>query len=178
MKTKKLSGFLLAQAMVAVVITILCVFTLGCVLTLLKRANKVNHHTNEAVFSYVQLKNFIDNSEYIYTVPEYSTNYKVVFDRKAKKTSQNQKPSENRYRLEQYNDMIRLTTSITGGHMPLLFNVKNARFKTDERHFEMEVIEKDNRKTQFTFKTMLRPKEDKTTNEKKKIEEKTQKATS
>lgn len=168
LKNKKnlLSGFLLLDAIFSVVITILCVFTLKCTLNLLKNANKIDHHTDEVVFSYVQFNNWLNNSEYVYTRPKINSNPLVTFDRKPKKDTADEYV-EKLYDLELYQNMIRLTTE-QGGHMPLLLHVRKADFATSDTQIKVDLVESDRRRTQWFFKTDKRPaKEIKDENNKK-----------
>ena len=56
-------GFILAEAVFAVFVTILVVLILQNLVKSLTLANKVQHRTDDVVFSYVQLNRFIKEKQ-------------------------------------------------------------------------------------------------------------------
>ena len=156
----KPKGFILAEAVFAVFITLIVVLILQNLLKSLTLANKVQHRTDDIVFSYVQLNRFIKEKQNVkaFTLPERSNSEKAVFkkiDAQGKDTI---------YRLTQYKNMLRVTTP-EGGHMPLLLDVKRSSFTTNDRMLKIEVTETDGRKSELYFKFNSRP----TKNEKEKV---------
>lgn len=146
-------GFILAEAVFAVFVTLLVVLILQNLVKSLTLANKVQHRTDDVVFSYVQLNRFIKEkqNERIYTLPERSNSEKAVF----KKSDAQGKDTI--YRLTQYKKMLRVTTP-EGGHMPLLLNVNKSSFTTANRLLKIKVTEADGRKSELYFKFGSRPK--------------------
>lgn len=53
-------------------------------------------------------------------------------------------------------DMIRLTTEVNG-HMPLILNVNNCNFETNDDQIKINILEKDNRETELYFKLDKKP---------------------
>lgn len=160
-KTKKINinkkpGFLLSEAMVALVITIAIMFTLKGLLQNLKTANSWNMHQDEIAYAYVQFDRFLhaNKSDKSYTEQKYSNAKKSCFAIKSGKELKH-------YAIQQYQSMIRVTTN-KGGHMPLLLNVSDAKFETSTDTIKILIIEKDQRKSELVFKL----KEEKTINEK------------
>lgn len=148
----KTKGFILAEAVFAVFVTLVVVLILQNLVKSLTLVNKVQHRTDDIVFSYVQLNRFIKEkqNEKVFTLPERSNSEKAVFkkiDAQGKDTI---------YRLTQYKNMLRVTTP-EGGHMPLLLDVKRASFTTNDRMLKIEVTETDGRKSELYFKFNSRP---------------------
>lgn len=144
MKFAKQPGFLLVDALFAVLVTALCIFTLNNLLMCIKSSEKINHHSNEIVFSYVQFNNFLHDGKAVYTEPDKGNFKKCVF------TKIDKSGGEKTYRIEQYQDMIRVT-STNGGHMPLILHIRAAQFKTEENKILIRVTEHDNRKSDLLF---------------------------
>lgn len=148
----KSKGFILAEAMFSVLITLIVVLMLQNLLKTLTLANKAHHKTDDVVFSYVQLNRFINEEKGIkaYTLPKDSNFSKAVF------VKTNKKNETTTYYLTLYKDMVRVTTP-KGGHMPLLLNVEKADFLTKDRLIKINVMEKDGRKSELYFKFNSRP---------------------
>ena len=161
----KTKGFILAEAVFAVFITLIVVLILQNLLKSLTLANKVQHRTDDIVFSYVQLNRFIKgkSSQRVFTLPERSNSEKAVFE----KIDAHGKDTI--YRLTQYKKMLRVTTP-EGGHMPLLLNVKKSSFTTRDKMLQINVTEADGRKSELYFKFGTRPK-----NKEKELNEQKQK---
>ena len=164
MKLKN-KGFILAEAMLSVLITLIVVLLLQNLLKTLTLANKAHHKTDDIVFSYVQLNRFINEEKdtKVYTLPKESNFSKAVF------VKTNMKEKASTYYLGLYKDMLRVTTP-KGGHMPLLLNVKKANFHTRDKQIKINVTENDGRKSELYFKFDSRP-----TLKKKVLNEKKQK---
>lgn len=143
----KNKGFVLAEAMFAVIITLLIVLVLQNLLKTIMLSDKADHKTDNVVFAYVQFNRFLhdDDTKLAYPFPEISTSrqagiVKVDHDNKSKI-----------YKLNFYKNMVRVTTP-DGGHMPLLLEVKKANFVTTNNHIKISITEKDNRSTEIYFK--------------------------
>lgn len=151
MKSKsKLLGFSVAEAILALLITVICIELLIGILGCLKSAHENKEPINEIAFSYVQLENFLKEEGHVEVNMAASNSGNVILKKKiGEKDGQ---PLFHSYSLEQYKDMIRMT-GINGGHMPLLMNIKTASFVYGEDYFEIKVVEKDNRKSNLRFKT-------------------------
>ncbi|WP_277151822.1 ComGF family competence protein [Lactobacillus sp. ESL0701] len=158
MKLKN-KGFMLAEVMFAVFVTLLVVLMLQNLLKSMTLANKAEHHTDDVVFSYVQLNRFLhdDHTKLAYIDVANSTS------KKAKIVKIDQDNSETTYLLTFYKNMIRATT-VEGGHMPLLLNISQANFITHPGQLKINVTEDDGRKSELYFKLARQP-EKKTKNE-------------
>lgn len=154
MKMIKIKGFLLAEAVFSIFVTILVISILQGLLKSIQTCNEQAHQADEIAYSYVQLRRFLNdgNSKIVYTEPNDSQN-KVVLIKVLKNGS---KETNKRYVLQKYGSMIRSTTP-EGGHMPLILNVKRAIFNTADGNFRITVVEKDNRKSDLVFKVDKRP---------------------
>lgn len=153
-KLHQQKGFLLIEAVFSVFITLLIMFSLRDLVTSLKTMQKVNHHTDEVAFAYVQLDRFFNDKKAVtYALPKYSNSSKAIFCRIENGEKKN-------FVIEQYQDMIRTKTN-SGGHMPLLLDVDHAEFHTEERQIKLWIKEKDGRRTELIFKLSPRPKESK-----------------
>lgn len=149
-KKQRLSGFLMIEAIFSVFITLLIVLVLQAMVKNLTTYKKYNRPTNEISFAYVQLDRFLhEKGSQIYTVPRISNSKRSVFckEKSGKKTF---------YIIKQYKDMIRLTTEVNG-HMPLILNVNNCNFETNDDQIKINILEKDNRETELYFKLDKKP---------------------
>lgn len=155
-------GFLLAEALFSVFATLLVVLILQNLLKSTTLANKINHKTDDVVFSYVQFNRFLKKQKfkYCYTKPAESTFKNADFEIISKNNEQKF------YSINFYKNMIRVTTP-EGGHMPLLINVSRASFFTKDEQIKIKVTEKDGRQSEIYLKFDPKPKKEKR-NEKKK----------
>lgn len=144
MKNQYQQAFLLTDAIFAIAVTALCLFSLSNLLLCTKSMQKSSFHKNEIVYSYVQFDNFLHNEKRVYTQPTESSFKRAVFT----KTFQN--GSQKTYRIEQYRNLVRVTTT-KGGHMPLLLNVQRATFVTGKQNIIIHVIEKSGKKSDLHF---------------------------
>ncbi|WP_206487071.1 ComGF family competence protein [Lactobacillus acetotolerans] len=154
--TLKSRGFLLAEAIFSVFVTLIVVLILQNLLQSLKTANGADHHTDNIVFAYVQFNRFLqdDDTKYVYTLPSSSNFTKAAFV-KVKKDGE-----KKTYNLSLYKNMVRSST-VNGGHMPLLLDVRAANFTTKDKQVKIDVTERDGRKSQLCFKLDPKPKEEK-----------------
>ncbi|WEV39215.1 ComGF family competence protein [Lactobacillus sp. ESL0680] len=159
-------GFMLAEAMFAVLITLLVVLMLQNLLKNMTLANKAEHRTDDVVFSYVQFNRFLHDrhTKLAYVDVANSTS------KKAQIVKVDQDNNETIYLLTFYKNMIRATTP-EGGHMPLLLNVSQSNFVTRSGQLRINVTEDDGRKSELYFKLAKQP-------EKKAKNEQTKKAKS
>lgn len=149
-KYTKLLGFSVAEAILALLITALCIEMLIGILGCLKNANKKRAPINEVAFSYIQLEKFFKEQGHLEVDTGSSNSQKIIL--KKKTGEKNKRPKFKVYSLEKYDDMIRMT-GYQRGHMPLLLNIKTASFKYGEDFFEIQVTEQDKRKSKLRFKT-------------------------
>lgn len=162
-------AFTLAEAIFSIFISILVIFILQNLLVNLKTANKSSHRSDNIVFTYVQFNRFLqEDSSITYLLPESSNSIRVKF---VKETSSGKKKAKTIYVLEKYKDMIRTTTA-SGGHMPLLLNIRDANFATQDRQLKVNVIENDGRRSELYFKFDPKPKEDEKKSKKIKTKDK------
>lgn len=159
----KSNGFLLADAVFAVFVTLLAVVTLQNMLKSMATADKAHHRTDDIVFAYVQFDHFLkEDAKTVYLFPA-GTNSRQVAIKKVNQSGKTQV-----YILASYKDMIRMRTP-EGGHMPLLLNVKKASFISKDQQIKINVVEKDGRSSEIYFKLDAKPKA--TKNEKRKNDE-------
>lgn len=159
----KSNGFLLADAVFAVFVTLLTVVTLQNMLKSMTTADKAHHRADDIVFAYVQFDHFLkEDAKTVYLFPAGTNSRQVAI----KKVSQRGKTQV--YILASYKDMIRMRTP-EGGHMPLLLNVKKASFISKDQQTKISVVEKDGRSSEIYFKLDAKPKT--TKNEKRKNDE-------
>lgn len=149
-RNTKLLGFSVAEAILALLITALCVEMLIGILGCLKNANKKRDPINEIAFSYIQLEKFLKEQGHVEVDTASSNSREIIL--KKKTGEKNKRPEFKIYSLEKYDDMIRMT-GYQRGHMPLLLNIRSASFKYGEDFFELQVTEKDKRKSNLRFKT-------------------------
>lgn len=159
---KKSRGFLLAEAIFSVFITVIIVLILQNLLQNLRSAEKLGHKTDEVAFAYVQFDRFLHDDAISYSVPNKSHAEMAVFTRVTKKGEKSS------YALEVYTKngkkMLRTTTSV-GGHMPLLVNLRKADLSTNKEQIKINLTEKDGRKSQLIFKMDDKPKKNETKDE-------------
>lgn len=146
-------GFLLAEAIFAVFITLVIVLTLQGLIKTVTLSERAEHRTDDVVFAYVQFNHFLTNEEvkaaYIY--PQSSNSRQAAIEKV------NNDGQSNIYLLTHYKNMIRVTTP-EGGHMPLLLNVKKAYFVTQNCQIKIMLTENDGRKSEICFKLDKKPK--------------------
>lgn len=161
-------AFTLAEAIFSIFISILVILILQNLLLSLKTANNSTHRTDDVVFAYVQFNRFLhEDGGIVYALPKLSTSTKAKL---VKRETDDKKKIEKTYILEKYKDMIRSTTN-SGGHMPLLLNVRDADFYVKDEQLKINVVEKDGRRSELYFKLDPKPKEEKKKDEKIKTKE-------
>ena len=117
----KSKGFMLAEAMFSLFITMMVLLILQNLLLSVKKANlNQNQHVNEVAYAYVQLENFM----------------------RADKTT---------YRIEYYKKNVLKVSGAGKGYMPLLFNVEKAAFKTTKDSIIIRVTEKNKGASDLVF---------------------------
>lgn len=151
-KIKKLirsrnNGFLIAEAIYSVMVTLLIVVTLQGLIKTITVSNHLQHHTDDIVFSYVQFNQFLADEDVktVFAFPEASNSRQAAVEKVTKDGE------SNIYLLTHYKNMIRVTTP-EGGHMPLLLNIKRAFFVTKNRQIKITITEEDGRKSEIYFK--------------------------
>lgn len=143
-KFMKIKAFMLIEAIFSVFITMLIVLILQNLVMNMNNSQKLGHRTNEVAYAYVQLERFF-NEGYSYPEPKSSNSLRSVF------VKIDHKGQRSHYAIEQYHEMVRVTGT-SGGHMPLILNVKHASFKTKKEQIAIKVIEKDGRQSELIFK--------------------------
>lgn len=149
MKSTKLKAFTIAEAMLAILMTIICIEILQGCLGIVKKSEQLKEPTNEIVYSYVQLNEFLKEKEHVEIDQEKSFATQLIL--KSLVSKKDEKPVFRSYRLEKYKKMIRLTSS-DGGHIPLLFNVRSCRFIFDKDEFTIQVTEDNGKNSELIFK--------------------------
>lgn len=143
---KRTKGFLLAEAMFSLFVTILVIMILQNLLFSIKTINH-QQRSNDLAYAYVQLNRFLHDDETVSIEPAKSNHNHAVF---CKLTKERGKIKKKEYVLEHYDSMLRMTT-LSAGHMPLLLQVKEANFATRKDQIEIILREKDGRFSHLAF---------------------------
>lgn len=142
----KSKGFMLAEAMFSLFITMMVLLILQNLLLSVKKANlNQNQHVNEVAYAYVQLENFMraDKIKAVYPVT------KLAISNSASFKCIDQKGDATTYRIEYYKKNV---LKVSGaGYMPLLFNVEKAAFKTTKDSIIIRVTEKNKGASDLVF---------------------------
>ncbi|WP_056941453.1 hypothetical protein [Lactobacillus hamsteri] len=99
-------GFLLAEAVFSIFITLIVVLTLQGLLKNLKIADAEKHQADEMAYTYIQFNRFLHNND----GKKYYLDKKYTDFKKAVIRQYERKNEEKTYRIEQYKKMIRVTT--------------------------------------------------------------------
>lgn len=151
---KKIRAFSVAEAVLAVFVTILCINLLVNLLGNVKSADKHHDPINNVAMSYVQLERFLKDDGPFEVDLKNSASKQVMLKHRI-----GEKDGEpvygDSYYLEHYKNMIRMRKSGagSGGHMPLVLNISKASFSHGEDYFRIHLTETDKRKSTLTFKT-------------------------
>lgn len=145
-------GFLLAEAVFSIFITLIVVLTLQGLLKNLKIADEEEHQVDEMAYTYIQFNSFLHNND----GKKYYLDNKYTDFKKAVIRQYERKNEQKTYRIEQYKKMIRVTT-IKGGHMPLVLNVDRAKFFAKGNLLKIIITEKDGRVSELYFKLDPKP---------------------
>lgn len=148
---RKQKAFTLAEAMLAILITILCMQILYSVLSVLKHSDKEKEPINEVAYAYVQMNNFLKENEHTEIDTTYSNSQKIILKVLDKKASVD-KPIFKRYVITGYKDMIRVQ-GIDGGHLPLILNVSKVNFSYGKTIFKISFDEKKMGHSELIFQT-------------------------
>lgn len=165
---KKIKGFTLLEAVFAIAVTILCAQILFGLIGTLRKINRQKTGVNEISYSYVQINNFLKESEHVEVSTTGSDPTKIVLRKLSDKKKKNGDLIYDTCVIDMSsNDVLRMRTD-EGGHMPLLFQVKKIKCSTSKDSFSILVTEKDGRQSEMFFKTDLpKKKENKIQDEKK-----------
>lgn len=165
---KKIKGFTLLEAVLAIAVTILCAQILFGLIGTLRKVNRQKTGVNEISYSYVQINNFLKESGHVEVSTTGSDPTKIVLRKLSDKKKKNGDLIYDTYVIDMSsNDVLRMRTD-EGGHMPLLFQVKKIKCSTSKDSFSILVTEKDGRQSEMFFKTDLpKKKENKIQDEKK-----------
>ncbi len=148
----KIKGFTMIEAVLALVIVSFCLVTQSVLMAPLKSIGRLKNESNEILYSYVQLDQFLKKKGPFELDHEQSTDKEVhlipVTASKDDAVKVDEKAKS--YRIQKYGDMIRLTGD-TQGHMPLFVGIKDAVFVVHENQLTILITEKDNRKTQWHY---------------------------
>lgn len=155
-RRKKTKGFLLAEAMFSIFVTILVISILQNLLLSMKTANR-QQKTNDLAYAYVQLDRFLHDDAPAYPILEKSNSERTVFYKKIKEKG---KIRKKQYAIEHYDSMIRMTT-LSAGHMPLLLHVEKADFLTKPGRIVINIHEEDGRFSQLVFRLEKEPTDEK-----------------
>ena len=146
----KVRAFSIAEAILALFITALCIEMLIGILGIVKKADKQVAPINEVAFSYIQLKEFLNDEGHVEIDTIHSNSHQIILKKQIGEKDKH--PIFRNYCIEEYRNMIRLTGA-DGGHMPLIMNLRKSSFKYDKEYFEIYLQESDRRNSVLRFKT-------------------------
>ncbi|MCH3906540.1 MAG: ComGF family competence protein [Lactobacillus sp.] len=170
---KKRSAFSLVEVVISLAVTVLCVLMIsdlfGCFKLLQAEPEKNLSQDSEIFYGYAQLDRFLHKGEWCRIETKRSDSYRILFT--IKDPGKNGKKKT--YTLSRYQQMLRLTNQFGQGHMPLIMNVRNAKFSCTETTMLVSVKEKNGKWTDLYFEVPPAPAEEKKEDAKK--SEKTEK---
>ena len=151
---KKIKAFSIAEAVLAIFVTILCINLLVNLLANIKSADRRHEPINNVAMAYVQLDRFLKDDG-PFEVDSDKSRFNQIVIRKRTGEKDGEPIYGDRYNLEHYKNMIRMRKydSGTGGHMPLILKISRASFSYGEDYFKINLTESDKRKSDLTFKT-------------------------
>lgn len=154
---KKPGAFSLVEAVISLAVTILCVLTIAqlfsCFKLLQTEPEKNMSQDNEIFYGYVQLDRFLNKGEWCRIETDRSDSYRILFTIK----DPGKKGKKKTYTLSRYQRMLRLTNQFGQGHMPLIMNVSNAKFKCNRTSMLVSVKERNGKWTDLYFKVTPPP---------------------
>ncbi|WP_164509311.1 ComGF family competence protein [Companilactobacillus jidongensis] len=128
---------MLAEAVIALLVTVM---TLGILQQSLQIVKKVESNTRSEVLRW-HVSNERIQDLFLYAKVLNSTEQKIVFE----------VSEDKRYSIESYKngDMLRMTGAESGGHMPILVNLKHIKFEQKESIYIIHTIDKFDRKSEM-----------------------------
>lgn len=163
----KTKGFVLAEAIFSLFVTMLVLFILQNLLLSVKKANlSENQHMNEVAYAYVQLDRYMYDEDTKMVYP-------LVNEGKAKSATfvkVNKDKSEVEYKIEYYlsKRVLKVSKSNGGGYMPLIFNVQSAKFITRKDKIIIRINEYNKGESDLVFQLDEEPDEDRNVRKNKK----------
>ena len=157
----KTKGFVLAEAIFSLFVTMLVLFILQNLLLSVKKANlSENQHMNEVAYEYVH----DEDTKMVYP---------LVNEGKAKSATfvkVNKDKSEVEYKIEYYlsKRVLKVSKSNGGGYMPLIFNVQSAKFITRKDKIIIRINEYNKGESDLVFQLDEEPDEDRNVRKNKK----------
>ncbi len=147
---QRIKGFMLAETMLGLLVTVFSVMIMQNLVLQLKTGAQSNFRDDQLAFAYVQLDRFLkgEKNEVVYMALEESTPKQAVL---YKGKGQRKKEDQQKYIIQQYRNMVRVTTP-ESGHMPLVLRVAKARFKTEAGYLQIDIDGQDGRKSELRFK--------------------------
>ena len=148
---KKQKAFTLAEAILAILITIICMQILYSTLSVLKYSDSEKEPINEVAYAYVQMNNFLKENKHTEIDTTYSNSKKIILKVLDEKSSVDQ-PIFKRYVITDYKDMVRMQ-GIDGGHLPLILNVSKVNFSYGKTRFKISFAEKKMGHSELIYRT-------------------------
>lgn len=147
---QKIKGFMLAETMLSLIVTAFAVMIMQNLVFQLKMGSRSNFSDDQLAFAYVQLDRFLkgEKNEVVVAAPDESTSKQAVF---YKLDKQQKKENRQKYLLQQYKNMVRVTTP-EAGHMPLVLRVEKATFKTSKNYLQININSQDGRQSELQLK--------------------------
>ena len=163
----KTKGFMLAEAIFSLFVTMLVLFILQNLLLSVKKANlSENQHINEVAYAYVQLDQYLDDEDtkIVYPLVNEGKGRSATF------VKVNKDKSEIEYKIEYYlpKRVIKVSKSDGGGYMPLIFNVQSAKFITRKDKIIIRINEYNKGESDLVFQLDEEPDEDRNVKRNKK----------
>ena len=163
----KTKGFMLAEAIFSLFVTMLVLFILQNLLLSVKKANlSENQHINEVAYAYVQLDQYLhdEDTKMVYPLVNEGKGRSATF------VKVNKDKSEIEYKIEYYlpKHVIKVSKSDGGGYMPLIFNVQSAKFITRKDKIIIRINEYNKGESDLVFQLDEEPDEDRNVKRNKK----------
>ncbi|MBP2057867.1 competence protein ComGF [Lactobacillus colini] len=150
MKLNKLKGFTIAEAILALMITLMCFTILQNTLGIIKNSEKLKDPANNVAYSYMQLDKFLKRKKHVEIYPDSSNGARIVLKTLVSEKD-NGEPVFDTYVIESYHNMVRMS-GIDGGHVPLLLNLRSSHFSYDIDEFTISVNEEEGGRSELVFK--------------------------
>ncbi|WP_334330300.1 competence type IV pilus minor pilin ComGF [Companilactobacillus sp. HBUAS59699] len=137
MRKHRRKGFILAEAVIALLVTVMI---LGILQQSLQIVKKVQSNTRSEVLRW-HIYNERIQDLFLHSKVTKMADHKIVFEVSDTK----------RYAIEAYdnNNMLRMTGADMGGHMPIVTGLKDIKFERKNNIYIIQTIDKNNRKSEM-----------------------------
>ncbi|WP_129044715.1 ComGF family competence protein [Companilactobacillus metriopterae] len=140
--TKK-SGFLLAEAMMSLFVTLLILLILSQVIAVIKNVEtSANSGYIRGQVTYDKIQNLLEGSQL-----KVKNSHRIIF-----RPRENGGFSKNSFVIEEYisnQKMIRYRSTTHGGHVPLVTDIEDCQFSLNGDVLKIEIIDKEHKKSEW-----------------------------